>query len=232
MSTPSPPPPSSPDFTSTGPPTASSTTTSNNLGPGNSPPTSLYLYTFVATLSLLFLIFSTLVARSVRLRRQRHAAVLAAIAAGSYPPSNVALHPRRDGNPLTPKPVLWETRIAPSLDTTDIDTEKGWDEILPLAGTTMVPVTKSPESDMRFQRASRRSRLRIPAFAARHPVEPDPPPSEPPPAFPAPAPSDPIHLSVLVSMPMPPVPWMIQRENGGPPVVELGVAKLEYTPGL
>ena len=36
----------------------------------------------------------------------RHAAVLAAIAAGSYPPSNVALCGRRDGNPLPPKPVL------------------------------------------------------------------------------------------------------------------------------
>jgi len=105
----------------------------------------------------------------------------------------------------------------------------------PLAGATMVPVTKSPESDLKFQRASWRSRLRIPAFATRHPVEPDlpiVPPLESPPAFPAPASSEPIHLSVLVSMPMPPVRWVTQRENGEPPVVELGVTKVQYAPGL
>ncbi|KAH9958111.1 hypothetical protein BC827DRAFT_1269726 [Russula dissimulans] len=236
MSTPSPsPPPSGPDFTPTGPPTADSTTSSNNLAPGNSPPTSLYLYTFVATLSLLFVIFSMLVARSVRLRRQRHAAVLAAIATGSYSPSNTALHGRRAGNLLAPKPVLWEARIVPSLESTNINTEKGWDEILPLAGATMVLVTKSPESGVRFERAPQRSQLRIPAFATRPSVVPDPstvPPLEASIAFPAPAPSKPIHLSVLVSMPTPPVPWMDQRENGGPPVVELGVTKAEYAPGL
>jgi hypothetical protein len=77
------------------------------------------IFYYIVTLSLLFLIFGSLVIRSVRLRRQRNAALLAGIAAGTYLPTT---GPRGKRNTfLAPKPHLWEAYTVP-VD----DTEKGW----------------------------------------------------------------------------------------------------------
>ncbi|KAI0248019.1 hypothetical protein BJV78DRAFT_1363793, partial [Lactifluus subvellereus] len=144
-----------PGFSPTGFPSPPPPSSSNTSGSGNNPPTSLYLYTFVVTLSLLFVIFGTLVVRSVRLRRQRNAAVLAAIAAGTYVPAT-ALRGKSDG-PLAPKPLLWEAHVVP-VD----DAEKGWGGIFPVAGTTLVSVKESPPNFLRSQHTSWRSQLPIP----------------------------------------------------------------------
>jgi hypothetical protein len=63
-------------------------------------------------------IFAALVTRSVRRRRQRNAAFVAALASGTYGPSG-ARRGNRDGVPE--KPVLWE-----SLVTSVFDEAKGW----------------------------------------------------------------------------------------------------------
>jgi hypothetical protein len=41
---------------------------------------------------------------------------------------------------------------------------------------------------------------------------------------------EPIHLAVLVSMPMPPARWKVAHRTGGPPVVEFGVTNVECAP--
>jgi hypothetical protein len=75
--------------------------------------------TFAVTLSLLFVIFGTLVIRSVRLRRQRNAALLAGIPPGTLLPTT-AQRGKRD-TILAPKPLMWEAYIVPLNHS-----EKGW----------------------------------------------------------------------------------------------------------
>jgi hypothetical protein len=196
---------------STSSPTPTPTTTTNILPTSNGNPTSLYLYTFVATLALLTLIFGALVARSIHIRRRRNAAILAAIAAGTYvPPPNSKW---RD-DPLAPKPMLWEVHISLSQDL-----EKGWTTILPVAGATLVPVT---QQDLRRSVGS--SWSRVPYFGGTGRQSTGPPPSptiisalEPPASSP-----EPVDLAVLVSMPT------RERSKGGPRVVEFGVAHVAY----
>jgi hypothetical protein len=212
---------------------------------------------YTVTLSLLFVIFGSLVIRSVRLRRQRNAALLASIAAGTYMPTT-GPRGKRD-TVLAPKPHLWETYIVP-VD----DTEKGWAGILvrhssppleyfpltllpwinvqPVGGATFVPVTETPAHvKSQSPRASWRSQLRIPFFGSRRrSVRPDPrsntltTPSLEAPLAPTPSPvsSEPIQLSVLISMPIPPTHGTPENQNRseGPPLVELGVTQVKYAP--
>ncbi|KAH8986468.1 hypothetical protein EDB92DRAFT_2116410 [Lactarius akahatsu] len=231
---------SSPSPTSTG---------SGPLLPTNGNPTSLYLYTFLATLSLLFVIFGALVARSVHLRRRRNAVILASIAAGTYvpPPQNSK---RRD-DPLAPKPVLWEVHITPG--SPPHDPEKGWAGILPVAGGTLVPVTQQTLGPLRGSVGSWRTSwsarrlLRVPFLGRRHqstgpPTTPDHPSRAPTitaglasslelpvssPSSPR-LPSEPVHLAVLISMPIRTARWRAEHENGGAPVVEFGVTRVAY----
>ena len=74
--------------------------------------------TYLVILALFVTIFAALVTRSVRRRRQRNAAFVAALASGTYGPSG-AHRSNRDGVPE--KPVLWE-----SLVTSVYDEAKGW----------------------------------------------------------------------------------------------------------
>lgn len=67
-------------------------------------------------LALFVTIFAALVTRSVRRRRQRNAAFVAALASGTYGPHRS----NRDGAAEL-KPVLWEARI-----TSVYDEGKGW----------------------------------------------------------------------------------------------------------
>ncbi|KAH9061856.1 hypothetical protein EDB87DRAFT_1682514 [Lactarius vividus] len=232
---------SSPSPTSTG---------SGSLLPNNGNPTSLYLYTFLATLSLLFVIFGALVARSVHLRRRRNAVILASIAAGTYvpPPQNSK---RRD-DPLAPKPMLWEVHITPG--SLPHDPEKGWAGILPVAGGTLVPVTQQTPGPLRGSVGSlhtswsARRLLRVPFLGRRRqstgpPTTPDLPSRAPPtitaglasslelpvssPLSPR-LPSEPVRLAVLISMPTRTARGRAEHENGGTPVVEFGLAHVAY----
>ncbi|KAI9430442.1 hypothetical protein H4582DRAFT_2086859 [Lactarius indigo] len=222
---------------------------SSGILPNNGNPTSLYLYTFLATLSLLFVIFGALIARSIHLRRRRNAAIIASIAAGTYipPPQNSK---RRD-DPLAPKPSLWEVHLTPGSPPSD--PEKGWAGILPVAGGTLVPVTQPTPGPLRGSVGSWRTSwsarrlLRAPFLGRRHqptrpPTSPDLPSRVPPtiaadlasslePPVPSPSPpqlpSEPVHLAVLISMPTRTARGRTEHENG-PPVVEFGVAQVAY----
>lgn len=234
---------SSPSPTSTSPAPGS-----GDIIPSNGNPTSLYLYTFVATLALLFVIFGALIARSVHMRRRRNAAILAAIAAGTYVPQP-RTSKRRD-DPLAPKPVLWEVHTGPASPADD--PEKGWAGILPVAGATLVPVSvtqQAPPAPLQHsvgsldRRASWSPRWlsRVPSFFGRGrrptgpPAAPDLPTiassgplassSEPPPP---PLPSEPVRLAVLISMPTRTARGRPEHEKGEPPVVEFGVAQVTY----
>ncbi|KAF8269168.1 hypothetical protein EI94DRAFT_1799559 [Lactarius quietus] len=225
-------------FPSSKPPNASSsaptpTNTASGSGSGlfnnTGNLTSLYLYTFIATLSLLFTIFALLVGRTVRIRRRRNAALLAAIAAGTYVPPPPRNGKRRDDH-LLPKPTLWEVHIAAA---PAHDPEKGWSEILPVAGATLVPVTHLPPRPLRRASWSPRQLIRFgrstdtldlpPATIATTSLEASDSPTPPPP--------EPVRLAVLISMPT--RTGRGRAEHGGSPVVEFGVAHVAYAhPGV
>ena len=88
--------------------------------------------------------------------------------------------------------------------------------------------------DVRFRRLTswptrlrfspNRSRRQLPIVADASPTLPS---MEPPPPSP-----EPVHLTVLISMPTPFSHMKTAQEYGGPPVVELGVAEVAYTPNV
>lgn len=193
-------------------------------------------------LALFVTILAALVTRSVRRRRQRNAAFGAALASGTHGTSG-AHRGNQDGTP-TSKPVLWETLV-----TSAYDEGKGWADLSvrhfpnrphfayyyyqytecvyygqPVAGTTSVPAHEANSQHP----APRQSRLRF-SHPGTRPPAPNLPPSTPP-LESLVSSSNPIYLTVLVSMPS---PYEKPRQgNGGPPVVEFGVAEVTYTPNL
>lgn len=90
--------------------------------------------------------------------------------------------------------------------------------------------------DVMFRRlTSWPSRLRFSPNRSRHqhqpPIAADASPTLPSVEPPPPSP-DPVDLTVLISMPSPFAHTKAGQENGGPPVVELGVAQVAYTPNV
>jgi hypothetical protein len=188
-------------------------------------------------------IFAALVTRSVRRRRQRNTAFAAALASGTYGPSG-AHRGNQDWVPES-KPVLWETLI-----TSVYDEGKGWAGLTvrqfpnrshsliiirmlrasahgqPVAGVTSVPAHEAKSQHP----ASRQPRLRFPHPGTR-PAAPNLPPTTPPLESLASS-SNPIYLTVLVSMPSPRAHGKPRQGNGGPPVVELGVAEVTCKPDV
>ncbi|KAI0044468.1 hypothetical protein FA95DRAFT_1562217 [Auriscalpium vulgare] len=77
---------------------------------------SLYLYTFVATLVLLLAISGIIVSRSMVLRRRQRALVLEAIANGTYVPPLPHVRP-------ADRPKMWEVYLSQQQG---CDAEKGW----------------------------------------------------------------------------------------------------------
>lgn len=104
--------------------------------------------------------------------------------------------------------------------------------VQPVAGTTLVPATEPPAKFLSSQHTSWRSQLPIPFLGSRRSDPPSTAPTTPSLEPPAPPPhsSEPIHLSVLISMPMPPAYGKVEHSNGGPPVVEFGIAQVGYAP--
>lgn len=187
------------------------------------------------------MIVAVLVVRSVRRRRQRNAAFVAALASGSYGPL-AALRGKHEGP--QPQPVLWETLI-----TSAYDAGKGWAGLLvgffnahslldyycypyaegvchgqPVAGVMPVP---THEATSRHP-ASRQPRRRFPALGTRRPVAPDLPPTAPSLESPALSTGS-MCLTVLISMPTQ-LAHGKARQGRGPPVVELGVAQVTCMP--
>ncbi|KAH9991242.1 hypothetical protein BJV77DRAFT_962899 [Russula vinacea] len=191
--------------TSTGPSPPSSSTT--GLNPGVNPSVNL---------PSLSVCLGVLVVRSVRRRRQRNAAFVAALASGSYGPL-AALRGKHEGP--QPQPVLWETLI-----TSAYDAGKGWAGLLPVAGVMPVP---THEATSRHP-ASRQPRRRFPALGTRRPVAPDLPPTAPSLESPALSTGS-MCLTVLISMPTQ-LAHGKARQGRGPPVVELGVAQYGALP--
>lgn len=91
----------------------------------------------------------------------------------------------------------------------------------PVAGIASVPADEA-----KSQQVSRQSRLRFPRTGTR-PAAPTAPPLES-----LASSSNPIYLTVLVSMPSPRAHEKLKQGNGGPPVVELGVAEVTCTPSV
>jgi hypothetical protein len=187
-------------------------------------------------LALFVTIFAALVTRSVRRRRQRNASFLAALASGTYGP------PRgnQDWVPES-KPVLWEARITSVYDEGKglaglsvrhfpnrshayyYPYAEGVGRHQPVAGVTSVPAHEAKSQ----QPASRQPRLRFPNPGTR-PAAPNLPPTTPPLESLASS-SNPIYMTVLVSMPSPRAHERARQGNAGPPVVELGVAEVTCT---
>jgi len=93
------------------------------------------------------------------------------------------------------------------------------------------PVKETPADDVTFRRlTSWPSRLRIPSRRSRHqpPIVDDPSSTLPSTELPPPSP-EPVHLTVLTLMSTPFADTKAGKENGGRPVVELGVAEVAYT---
>lgn len=184
-------------------------------------------------------ILAALVTRSVRRRRQHNATFAAALASGAYGPSG-AHRGNRDGV-LDSKPVLWETFIT----SVDNEEEKGWAGISvrhfsfaycypyaegvcygqPVAGVTSVPAHEAKSQHS----VSRQPRLRFPRTTGTRPAASNLPPTAPPLESLASS-SNPIYLTVLISMPSPRAHEKPRQDNGGPPVVELGVAEVACKP--
>ena len=104
----------------------------------------------------------------------------------------------------------------------------------PVAGATLVPITKISTDDVKSQRPSF-GRLRLPTFGDRRPTASDLLQTTPSLERPA-SPSEPLHLTVLISMPTPHAGKAGQdnKNNNGPSAVavELGIAQVAYTPNV
>lgn len=103
--------------------TSSPTASQSNDGNGG-PSSSLYLFTFLATLFLLLFVSSAIILRSFILRRRFRRRIEEAILAGVIPPPQTGRVSRR--RVIGEKPKLWEARVYPASD-------DRWDAIIPVS---------------------------------------------------------------------------------------------------
>jgi hypothetical protein len=192
-------------------------------------------------IALFVTILAALVTRSVRRRRQRNAAFAAALASGAYGPSG-AHRGNQDGASVS-KPVMWETFI-----TSVYDEGTGWASISvrhllilfayyrpytegvydgqPVAGETLVPAHEAKSQHS----APRHPRLRFPHPGTRPAASNPSLPSTAPPLESLASSSNPIYLTVFVSMPSPWANEKPRQGNGGP--LEFGVTEVTCTPNV
>ncbi|KAI0040913.1 hypothetical protein FA95DRAFT_1611412 [Auriscalpium vulgare] len=174
-------------------------------------PSSLYLYTFVATLILLVVICALLVGRGMVRRRHQHAALLEAIANGTHPP------------PVCPtdRPKMWEVYVGPEKKG-ERDVEKGWADLRPVSARVIHARQAGPRQDSPALQA--RGVLRRP-FSLFRRAQAAPPPTPSPEQEreedaqqhpPAPVP---VQVAVLVAMPG----SGRGAAHDGLPVLEIGV---------
>ncbi|KAI0061546.1 hypothetical protein BV25DRAFT_1916893 [Artomyces pyxidatus] len=181
----------------------------------------LYLYTFLATLGVLLVISVTIITRSVVLRRRAREAILLAIANGTYVP------PRPPPSALGERPRMWQTyleKTAPG-EKGDDDLEKGWEAITPVSAVVLKPSPARMDSGeergpFEFIRpvASSIHRYVSPSTQRRPP---SPTTSSAAPGS-TPPEDSPVQLAVLIAMPS----NSLKSEDTrvGIPLLELGVS--------
>ncbi|KAH9969578.1 hypothetical protein BC827DRAFT_1161153 [Russula dissimulans] len=136
---------SSPSLSSSATPLADSTSspTSTQTQSGNGgPSSSLYLFTFLATLFLLLFVSSAIILRSFILRRRFRRRVEEAILAGVIQPDNAMHHHGRGRRrrAIGEKPKLWEAHVRPAVD-------DGWDAIVPVSVRPSIGATTTTPGD-------------------------------------------------------------------------------------
>ncbi|KAK0188016.1 hypothetical protein F5146DRAFT_1061620 [Armillaria mellea] len=205
-------------------PVAESTAVSSSDGTaGQSTSSSLYLFTFLATLFLLLIISSSIILRSFMMRRRFQRRLEEAMAQG------VVLAPDHQGSRrkrLGKKPKLHEAWIAP---TRDADT---WEDMMPLSAQPIRRLKRSSDpviADRLAREHAMEDRLR--QFVRWDFREPDFRPSPEPaaPKFYVIDSQNPIlQVSVLIAMPSPRYPSCSSYDDEIPEVV-VGVARRPYT---
>ncbi|PCH40078.1 hypothetical protein WOLCODRAFT_162076 [Wolfiporia cocos MD-104 SS10] len=200
-----------PTLSSTASETASATTSNANSG-SHTTPSSLYLFTFLATLFLLLFVSGAIVLRSFILRRRFRRRIEEAIAAG------VVLAPQNAGSSRSyrklEKPELWDALLAPAAD-------DAWRSIMPVAAkTSFLPSpgagSGSPDpasTASPLQSATTPSRSLLRPFVRRRTTAPPSQPLTPVPTSPQPqsesvpmdlmATSSAVQVTVLIQMPNP-----------------------------
>ncbi|SJL07544.1 uncharacterized protein ARMOST_10894 [Armillaria ostoyae] len=201
-----------------------STAVSSNDGTaGQSTSSSLYLFTFLATLFVLLIISSSIILRSFMMRRRFQRRLEEAMAQG------VVLAPHNQGSRrkrLGRKPKMHEAWIAPSQDA---DT---WEDMMPLSAQPMRRLKRSSDPvivDRLAREHAMEARLRH--FVRWDFREPDLRPSPEPavPKFYVIDSQNPIlQVSVLIAMPSPRYPSCSSYDDEIPEVV-VGVARHPYT---
>ncbi|KAI0058250.1 hypothetical protein BV25DRAFT_1919457 [Artomyces pyxidatus] len=174
------------------PPSQTATSTSNTLKQNSS----LYVYIFLAIFGIMLALLSTVVARSITLRRQRQA-TLAAIS-NDLP----------DLSPLGERPRMWQVYLEKSATSEKgtSDLESGWEAITPVSAAVVNASCAPTHVGMgRYERA----RLFMPFFRHHSPELAEATPQE-------------IQLAALIAMPS----QSRERKESGEdmPVLELGVA--------
>ncbi|KAK0487487.1 hypothetical protein IW261DRAFT_618726 [Armillaria novae-zelandiae] len=205
-------------------PVAESTAVSSSDGTaGQSTSSSLYLFTFLATLFLLLIISSSIILRSFMMRRRFQRHLEEAMAQG------VVLAPHTQGSRrkrLGKKPKLHEAWIAPSQDA---DT---WEDMMPLSAQPIRRLKHSSDpviADRLAREHAMEARLR--QFVRWDFREPDLRPSPEPavPKFYVIDSQNPIlQVSVLIAMPSPRYPSCSSYDDEIPEVV-VGVTRRPYT---
>ncbi|KII83793.1 hypothetical protein PLICRDRAFT_46979 [Plicaturopsis crispa FD-325 SS-3] len=210
------PPSQAPSLTSSA--SASSTSAAADINPPSSNG-SLYLYTFLATLVLLLAISSTIVARSLVLRRRHRRLIEEAIRNGTWVPPPQGSRSRRD---IGEKPVMWDAWVVGADKTGDEDltplaARYIKDDAPPPSDTKATPPTQDASVPRRAAILPWRRRPETPTPAASAPVpeETDASPQQ-------------IRVSVLIAMPTPtPLPAASEHaEEREIPVLEFGVCEL------
>jgi len=98
------------------------------------PSSSLYLFTFLATLFLLLFVSSAIILRSFILRRRFRRRIEEAILAGVIPPPTTGRVSRR--RVIGEKPKLWEARVFPA-------SNDRWDAIVPVSAQSTIHASAS-----------------------------------------------------------------------------------------
>ncbi|KIJ64245.1 hypothetical protein HYDPIDRAFT_28679 [Hydnomerulius pinastri MD-312] len=202
------------------------------------PPINLSYTALVATLVLLLAVSSAIVIRSLVLRRRHQRLVEEAIRAGTWVPHQYDPRNGRRRRDIGEKPKMWEAWLQSGDDEGSSGNEKGkWDDIMPVyaahvdhspSSSQVKPPGSSEDAAEPQSRPSRflRPFSRRPSPPSPHPVTGSqiavqaPSSSSSPTRSPSPA----VRVAVLIAMPSP--PQQHNRDEDGPPIVELGVVEV------
>lgn len=194
---------STPTFTSPG---DQSTVTQTSSAGGNQPPstsTTLYLFTFLATLFVLLLISASIIFRSFLIRRRFRRRVEDALAQGVFldlQPSALGLTSRYIGE----KPSVHEAWVEPDA----LQEKSQWQAIMPVTALLTHRVEPTAESQLPHESPHQQR----PSFLARFKSNPATPDSHPATIIrDYTSPDDSVTVCVLISMPHPDSPMRFKH---------------------